>query len=217
MRKISKKGIGVVCFAVVMMVGLMGCDSVKEAVGGKSTEASSEATTEATTAAATESTTISQRTVSVGDYTDVSESYTITLPKTKGEWKTLDETLTETSIASDRDLIEIQNITDEEEVKKTLKEIPTLKKSFDKYIKKQKKDIYEDAETVDKKFTSESSTAGHWYFTFKIEDEVYNYVTFYATYTNDHVVMATSYTEGSKGSKKALEKSLNSIKLIDKK
>lgn len=212
MRKINKKSLGVVCLAAMMMVSAIGCEGTGK---NQATEASSETTTEATTAAATESTSISQRTLKAGDYTDVSESYTITLPK--GTWKTLDERLTETSISSKKDLIEIQNITEESEVKKTLKEIPTLKKSFEKYIKKQKTGLYEDAELVGSKFTKENETTGNWYYTFKIDDEVYNYVTFFATFTNDHVVMATGYTEGNNSQRKTLQNCLRSIKLIDKK
>lgn len=212
MRKITKKSFGVVCVAAMMMVSAIGCDKVVE---NEATESSSETTTEATTAAATESTSISQRTLKAGDYTDVSESYTITLPE--GTWETIDERLTETSISSKKDLIEIQNITDESEVKKTLKEIPTLKKSFEKYIKKQKTGLYEDADLVASKFTKTSETTGSWYYTFKIDDEVYNYVTFSATYNNDHVVMATGYTEGDKSRRKVIQECLQSIKLIDKK
>ena len=215
MRKIDKKSLGVVCFAAMMMIGVMGCDNIGEATTETSTEATAEATTEATTEAATESTSISQRSLKAGDYTDVSNSYTITLPK--GEWETIDERLTKTSICSDRDLIEIDNITEKSKVKETLKEIPTLKKSFEKYIEKQKTGLYEDAELVASKFTKENETTGNWYYTFKINDEVYNYVTFFATYTNDHVVMATGYTEGSDGARKTVQKCVRSIKLIDKK
>ncbi len=215
MRKINKKSLGVVCLAAMMMVGVIGCDNIGEATTETSAEAETEVTTEATTVAATESTSISQRSLEAGDYTDVSNSYTITLPK--GTWKTIDERLTSTSISSKKDLIEIENITEESKVKETLKEIPTLKKSFEKYIEKQKTGLYEDAELVGSKFTKENETTGNWYYTFKIDDEVYNYVTFFATFTNDHVVMATGYTEGSNSDRKTLQKCIRSIKLIDNK
>lgn len=214
MRKINKKGLGAICLAAMMMVSAVGCESTGK-TQTESTKATEEATTEATTAGATESTSISQRSIEAGDYTDVSNSYTITLPK--GTWETIDERLTETSLSSKKDLIEIQNITEESEVKKTLKEIPTLKKSFEKYIEEQKKDLYEDAEVVGSKFTKENETTGNWYYTFKIDDEVYNYVTFFATFTNDHVVMATGYTEGNNSQRKTLQKCIRSIKLIDQK
>lgn len=214
MRKINKKSLGAICLAAMMMVSAVGCENAGGAQT-ESTKATEEATTEATTAGATESTSISQRSIEAGDYTDVSNSYTITLPK--GTWETIDERLTETSLSSKKDLIEIQNITEESEVKKTLKEIPTLKKSFEKYIEEQKKDLYEDAEVVGSKFTKENETTGNWYYTFKIDDEVYNYVTFFATFTNDHVVMATGYTEGNNSQRKTLQKCLRSIKLIDQK
>ncbi len=209
MRKINKKSLGVAALAAMMIIGIVGCDNA----GSGATEASSEATTEATTAAATESTSISQRAVEAGDYTDVSNSYTITLPE--GKWKTIDETLVKTSLSSKKDLIEIENITKEKKVKKTLKEIPTLKKSFKGYIEKQKKGLFEDAELVTSKFTKKSETVGELYYVFKIKDEVYNYAVFYATFTNDHVVMATGYTEGNKDDRKTLQKTLCSIKLIE--
>ncbi|MGN0466118.1 MAG: hypothetical protein ACI4F9_07195 [Lachnospiraceae bacterium] len=215
MRKINKKCLGVVCLTAIMMISVMGCDSIKKETAQETTQSSEEVTTEATTEAATESTSISQRSLKAGKYTDVSNSYTITLPE--GKWKTIDERLTNTSLSSKKDLIEIENITKESEVKKTLKEIPTLKKSFEKYIEKQKTGLCEDAKLVSSKFTKKSETVGNWYFTFEIEDEVYNYVTFFATYTNDHVVMATGYTEGNSNDRKVLQKCICSIELIDNK
>lgn len=215
MRKINKKSLGVACLAAMMMIGVIGCENLGGTATEPSTEEATEVTTEATTAAATESTSISQRSLKAGDYTDVSNSYTITLPK--GTWETIDERLTKTSISSKKDLIEIENITEESKVKETLKDIPTLKKSFEKYIEKQKTGLYEDAELVGSKFTKENETTGNWYYTFKIDDEVYNYVTFFATFTNDHVVMATGYTEGNNTNRKTLQKCIRSIKLIENK
>ncbi len=215
MRKINKKTLGAAALAVMMVFGAVGCEKLASETTEAATEA--EATTEATTAAATESTSISQRAVEAGEYTDVSKSYTITLPK--GKWKTIDETLEKTSISSKKDLIEITNITKEEEVKQTLKDIPTLKKSFEGYAEKLKENnvLLEEAELVGSKFKKKSETVGEWYYTFKIKDEVYNYVVYTATFTNDHVVMATGYTEGGKSDRKALQEALRSIKLIEEK